>query len=195
MSKSGYQEIEGKFLDVNPADIEKRLIKLGAKKQFRRKFRVYVFDHPDLRLHKNKSWVRIRDEGDKITFGFKQRLGVVEGKQDQSMHETEVEVSNFEDTAQILRASGLIDKFCEEKWRTLYTLDDIEFCVDEMPMIPPYLEIEASSWDSVKAAAKQLGFDPKDMLICSAYQIYEHYGISQLDYDMLTFKEQRKRQK
>ena len=47
------EEIEAKFLDINPQKIEKTLLSLGAKKVFDRVFKFRVFDYPDLRLHKD----------------------------------------------------------------------------------------------------------------------------------------------
>jgi len=192
MSQPTFREIECKFLDVDPVDLEKRLKALGAKREFKRLFKRYVFDYPDLRLHAAKSWLRIRDEGDKVTMTYKQRLGVTEGKSDAGMREIEVEISNFEHTAELLKAIGLSPKFYEENWRTLYRLDDVEFAIDEWPLIPPYLEVESDSWEKVDEASKKLGFDPKDRLVCSTMQVYKKYGIEEMGYKYLTHNRQDK---
>lgn len=189
---SDFEEIECKFLEVDPKELEKKLKKLGATREFKRLFKRYVFDFPDLRLNDQSSWLRVRDEGDKVTMAFKQRLGVVEGQSDQGMHEVEVEVSSFEHTAKLLRAIGMKPKFYEENWRTQYRLGDVEFMIDEWPLIPPYVEIEADSWGKVDAAAQKLGFDLADKLVCSTAQVYKHYGIRENDYSVLTFDKQEK---
>lgn len=183
-------EIECKFLDVDPSELGAQLKALGAKRKYRRLFRRYVFDFPDLRLNSDSSWLRVRDEGDKVTLGYKQRLGVEDGQNDGGMKEIEVTVSDFELTADLLRAIGMKPKFYEENWRTLYTLDDVEFMIDEWPLIPPYIEIESDSWEKVDAAAEKLGFDPKKKLVCSTMQVYKKYGIKESDYSVLTFERQ-----
>ena len=193
MSQSDFQEIEYKFLDVDPAELGKKILAIGGQRQFRRLFKRYVFDYPDLRLHKEKAWLRVRDEGDKVTMTYKQRQGVVEGQSDEGMREVEVEVSSFEHAAEILRSIGLIEKFYEENWRTLYTLGDVEFMIDELPMIPPYIEVESGSKEKIEEAAKKLGLDLTQARMCSAMQVYKHYGINQMDYRVITFDRQEKR--
>ena len=71
-----FEEIECKFLDVDPKKLAAKLRSLGAKQKFDRTFRRYVFDFPDLRLNADNSWLRVRDEGDKVTMSYKQRQGV-----------------------------------------------------------------------------------------------------------------------
>ena len=65
-------ELEAKFLDINPEDLREKLKENGAKlihpeRLMRRK----TFDYPDKRLKKIGGWIRVRDEGDKITFSRK----------------------------------------------------------------------------------------------------------------------------
>jgi adenylate cyclase, class 2 len=186
------QEIEGKFIDIDTAQLTRKIEELGGKKRFSKLFRRYVFDYPDRRLNGQAAWLRLRDEGDKVTMTFKQRQQVNAGQPDGGMREIEVEVSDFERTAELVRAIGLEPKFYEENRRTLYTLDGAELCIDEWPLIPPYLEIEARSWDMVDGLAKKLGFDPSEKMVCSTMQVYEHYGINENDYRVLTFDRQLK---
>ncbi len=42
-----FEEIECKFLDIDPLLIENKLVALGAKRHFKKLFRRYVFDFPD----------------------------------------------------------------------------------------------------------------------------------------------------
>lgn len=132
-----------------------------------------TLDYPDLRLHEQNAWVRLRDEGDKITLIFKQRLGGKgrDGKtNDTGMKEIEVVVSDFEKTAQIFYSIGLTDKFIEEKRRIRYMLNGIEFDIDYMPALKPYLEIEAGSMEEVEKGIKLLGLDPDEKKVFSAFR-------------------------
>ena len=73
------EEIEAKWLDIDPKEIEKRLLKLGAVKKFDAVFRRKVFEFPGWPLNKQGAWLRVRDEGDKVTLGYKRRMGKGEG--------------------------------------------------------------------------------------------------------------------
>lgn len=193
MSSPVFEEIECKYLDIDPKAIAKKLEVLGANRKFKRLFRRYVFDYPDLRLDEQSAWLRLRDEGDRIALTYKQRQGVAAGKNDAGMTEIEVAVGDFDTTASLLRAVGLVPKFYEENWRTAYDLDGVEVVIDEWPLIPPYVEIEGNSWETVDKAATRLGFDPEEKLICSTMQVYEKYGINESGYSVLTFDQQIKK--
>ncbi len=184
------EEIEVKFLNINPEKIEEKLKDIGAQKVFDNLYRRRVFDYPDLRLDKAGSWIRLRDEGNKITLAFKQRIGIGadEKTHDKSMEEIEVEVNDFDKTAEILLRAGFIQKHYVENRRIRYQLNDIEFDIDFYPLIEPYLEIEAPSWEKVDDAISLLGLNPEDKKIFSTYQIYELKGINFNDYKEVTFK-------
>jgi adenylate cyclase class 2 len=187
------EEIEVKFLDIDPKKIEKSLIALGAKKIYDRVFKDRVFDFPGYPLDSKASWVRLRDKGEKITLSFKQRLGVVKGKNDKGMEEVEVIVNDFEQTSLLLEKLGMIQKFNQEKCRVHFELETTDIDLDTSPMIPTYLEIEGKSWEKVKNLAEKLDLKWKDKKKMSTMQIYELHGINEKDYSILTFKKQIKR--
>jgi len=185
------EEYEVKFINVDPKTIQTKLKKLGAKKIFDRIYKIYVFDYPDFRLDDQHSWVRLRDEGDKITLTFKRRLSTEKefsGKNDKGMEEYETVVSDFEATHKIFMNIGMIQKFYEEKRRVRYILDDMEFDLDFCPGLDPYLEIESNSWANVDKAIELLGLDINDKKIFSTSQIYKLKGIRMLDYKELSFR-------
>lgn len=185
------EEIEVKFLTIDPQKMQEKLEAIGAKKVFAKTYRRRVFDYPDLRLDKDGAWLRLWDEGDKVTLSYKHRLGqkTHDGTvNDQSMEEIEVTVSDFEKAGLILERIGLKEKFYEENRRIRYVLDQIEFDLDTWPLLEPYLEIEAPSWEEIDRATKLLGLNPADRKIFSTYQIYQLKGIEENDYQILTFE-------
>jgi adenylate cyclase class 2 len=188
------EEIEAKFLGIDIKDLVVKLESLGAERVFEITYRRRLFDFPGLPLANNYSWFRLRDEGTKVTLTFKKRLGVNKNKlKDEGMHEIEVEVSDFDKTGEMLLSIGMIEKFYEENKRIKYIIGDVEFCIDSWPLIPPYLEIEGKSWATVEKSASLLDLNWDSHLRCSTMQIYEHYGINENDFSVLTFEKQVKK--
>ena len=184
------EEVEVKFLDIDPDSLIKKLEELGAQRIFERLYKRRVFDYPDWRLDKKYSWLRLRDEGDQITLAFKKRVKPGQkGENDQSMQENEVIVSDFEKTTDILLNIGLTEKSYQENKRIRYILNDIELDIDFWPQIPPYLEIEAESWEKIEEAIKFLELNSEDKKIFSTTQVYENYKIDLNDYQKVTFQE------
>lgn len=186
------EEIEVKFLDIDVPQLEKRLGEVGAVKQFDHLYRRKVYDHPDRRLNAAAAWVRVRDEVTQVTLGFKQRLAPKGQGEDAGMEEVEVVVSDFAKTCLLLEKIGLTLKFYEENRRTRYTLGTLTFDIDTWPLLDPYLEIEAESWDQVAEGIDLLGLDPAQQKRCATMQVYERAGINELEYKELTFERQVK---
>ena len=190
------EEIEVKFLNIDVPAIEKKLKAAGAQKKFDRMYRRKVFDYPDLRLNAKAARIRVRDEGDQVTLGFKQRKDASDDKgksNDSGMHEVEVVVDDFERTVQFLESIGLEAKFYEENRRVRWVKDKITFDIDYWPMLKPYLEIEASNWDDIYKGIALLGLDPKDKKLFATMQVYALEGIDELDYEIITFDKQVKK--
>ncbi len=189
------REIEAKILRINVNQLEQKLRSIGASKTDERLFRSTSFDYPGFPLDKQAAWVRLRDEGDKVTLAYNQRLGVADkkGMNDSGMEEIEVQVSDFETTKLFLLRIGLIEKFSQEKKRVSFEKGKVKYDIDIWPRLDPYLEIEGDTWEAVDAAITELGFNLQDKKICSATQIYEMAGIRDKDYIKMTFPEFIKR--
>lgn len=190
------EEIEVKFLDVDPAAVGEKLKAIGAEKAGEFFYRRQIFDYPGFPLDGQAAWLRLRDEGDKITLSFKQRLGAEahDGTtSDKGMKEVEIVVSDFDKTKQLLHDIGMIDKFYQENKRTRWVKDGIEFDIDVWPRLKPYLEIEAKNWDDIDKAIEWLGLNPEDKKIFSTGQVYKLAGIRELDYISMSFDEFQKR--
>lgn len=167
------QEIEVKFLNVDFDDVRARLKKLGAVcEQPMRLMRRVVIDYPDRKLQATgDSWVRVRDEGDKITLTFKRTTEHEFG----GAQEIEVSVSDYQKTIDIFLAMGLIVHTDQETKRETWKLGEVEVVLDEWPWIPPFIEIEGMSHDKVKSAAEALGYRWNDAVFGSAVVAYEHH--------------------
>lgn len=174
-------ELEAKFLDINSDSLRMLLKKSGATLVYpERAMRRKNFDYPDQRLEKIGGWIRVRDEGDKITFSYKRVIDrTLEGTK-----EISVNVSDFEVTCNLLLAIGLDCKSYQETKREKWFLDNVEVTIDTWPWIPTYVEIEGPTEEKLKAAAKNLNLDWPQALhgsVETAYQKY--YNVSEEDVD------------
>ena len=151
-------EIEAKFLNCNHEDLRKKLRTRGAVcEKPMVLMRRAILDYPDHRLEAGEAnaYVRVRDEGDKVTLTFKQFDSLsIDGAK-----EIDTTVGSFSDTIQIFEAIGLEVGSLQESKRETWRLDECEVVLDEWPWLLPYVEIEATSEDEVRRVAKQLGFD------------------------------------
>lgn len=184
------EEFEIKFLEVDVPELEKKLVSIGALKVGEFDYRRMLLDYPDFRLDANHSWLRLRTNGQETTLAFKERIknpDDKEGTKDLGMKEVEIIVDDYPRTYELMKALGFVIKREEENKRIRYQKNDVVFDIDIWPQIPPYLEIESSSLQRTEEAGLELGFDPKDALICSASKIYKKYGFDLNDYTSMTF--------
>lgn len=171
-----YTEFEATFTDINKDGVRLRLKKAGAKlarKEFMQK-RV-VFKLPA--GHEIKGgWLRVRDEGGRITMSLK----VVNGGKIEDQKETQLIVDNFEDAVNLLQSIGCEKKAYQESKRELWELNGVEITIDEWPFLEPFMEIEGKSESEVKVVAEKIGFDYKKAKFCAVDVLYhEKYGISE----------------
>ncbi len=161
-------EYEATFIQVDKQDIRQRLIKAGAllvKPEFLQKRVVFTFPPGQT---KPGTWLRVRDEGDKITLSYKQ---VINGKiEDQK--ELCLEVSDFNKAAELLAAIGCLKKAYQESKRELWRLLSAEITIDEWPWLEPFVEVEAGSETEVKKASQLLGFDYNQAKFCAVGHLY-----------------------
>lgn len=191
---TNYQEIEVKYLNVDVEEIKKKLIALGAEQQPDIFYHTCTFDYPGFPMDKEASWLRLRSDGKQTMLTYKHRQGVKsELGDDSGMEEVEVEVGEFEKTKVLLQKIGMIIKFEQEKKRTRFIKDNVEYDIDTWPKLEPYLEIEAKSKESLMEASALLGLNFEDAKTFSGTQVYLLNGINDKDYIKMGFDEFVKR--
>jgi adenylate cyclase class 2 len=171
-------EYEVKFVNVDIDDIRDRLRKIGAKlEKPMRLMRRVTINSAD--MNKKDAFVRVRDEGDRVTITYKQFDALsVDGAK-----EHEVVVNNFEEIIALLAAAGLPYGSFQESKRETWTIDDVEIVIDEWPWLNPYIEIESTGVGKVKDFAQKLGFDWDAAVfgdVMAAYRI-EYPNLSEKD--------------
>ncbi|MFH1968612.1 MAG: CYTH domain-containing protein [bacterium] len=182
-------EYEATFLDIDKEEMKEKLKKVGAKlvkPEFIQK-RV-VFDLPS--GYDGESWLRVRDESDKITMSYKK----VSGKNIEDQKEIQLVIDNFQNGADFLETVGCRKKSYQETKRELWELDGVEICIDEWPFLEPFVEIEGKSEKEVKAVSGKIGFDYSTAWFCATAQIYSkkynipfeiiNNGIPKITFDM-----------
>jgi adenylate cyclase class IV len=128
-----YRYQAGKF---NKDKIRYKLKELGAVKHGHWLFRVQVFTNP---LVGTNPYVRVRDEGHKITMTYKTK-----GNKEFT-DEQEVIINDFDTGVNIMLGLGCIKRYYYEKLREIWHLADTEVCFDTNPGRPDLMEVEAKT--------------------------------------------------
>lgn len=174
-------EFETKVLDFDKKEVIKKLRELGAKEIPETLARRFVFDmeSPDM------EWLRLREMNGKVTLTYKRKsLGNTEiGK----TTELEVEVVDFDKTAEILSKAPFKRTFYQENKTHIFRLNGIEFSIDTWPLLDPYLEVESDSPEKVQGGLTLLGLEGKDVGDKDVESIYREKNIDFHSYPKLQF--------
>lgn len=167
-------EWEAKFSNINKGELRRKLRRLKAKlvkPEFLQRRAVFFLP----KGHEIEGgWLRVRDEGDKISMTLK----VVSGSQISDQKETTLIVSNFEKARLFLKGVGCVEKSYQENKRELWILDGVEVTIDEWPFLEPFVELEAKSEQEVRKASEKLGFDWNEAIFGSTHLLNsKKYGI------------------
>jgi adenylate cyclase class 2 len=166
------KEIEVKILNVNKKEVEKRLLELGAEKNFNDNIDAIYYDIEQPNENDKKTSLRLRQKGDIVEFTYKHRTKT---KKIKIADEYEVKVSDFEEMKKILKALGYKITKNIKKHRTAYNIDNIHFELDTYPGEPTLLEIEAPTTKQVEKYVKLLGYDMKVAKGWSFIEVLEYY--------------------
>ena len=171
------REAEVKILDIRRTEVESRLRSLGAEKVFDGEIHALYYDDASGSVRGRKGALRLRKEGKKAVLTYKGHVG---DKGAKVREETEVRVSNFDQTRSILEALGFSVWLEMRKHRTSYLLRGGRFEFDkyagEYGYIPEFLEIEGPDARTVHALAGLLGFSKKDCKPWDAVKLARHYA-------------------
>lgn len=145
------QEIEIKFLQVDHSALRQKLDASGAQRRYAmRSMRRLVFNWPERTLD---SFVRVRDEGDRVTMTYKAY------DNDAEVEKLETTVGDFATAVSILERMGATVKSKQESRREEWVLDGCKVQLDEWPWLRPFIEIKGDSEQAVQAVTEKLGFN------------------------------------
>ena len=160
-------EYEATFTNIDKQEIREKLKNVGAKlikPEFMQK-RV-VFNLPD--GYNGHTWVRVRDEQDKITMTYKE----INGENIEDQKEVNLVIDNFESGEEFLKSIGCHKKAYQESKRELWELDGVEIMIDEWPFLEPFVEVEGKSEQEVVLVSEKIGFNYSSALFSSVSLIY-----------------------
>lgn len=171
-------EKEVKILNINVKEIKAKLEELGVKCKGTYFQKRYTYDMKPVNPNK---WMRLRTNGEKTTLTIKEIVDVtkVDGTK-----EWEIEVSNFEETKNILFELGYDYRNYQENVRTIYNYGELEIVIDKWPLIPEYMEIEGTDVNDVLNFVKKLNLENAEVTTEDVVSVYGKYGI-----DILSMKE------
>src|SRR3989339_392082 len=148
-------EYEATYKNINKDEVRERLRNVGAQfvqPEYLQKS--LIFNMP--KGHEVfGGWVRVRDEGDRITMSFK----VVSGDKLHDQKEINLKIDNFEEAQKFLIGIGCEQVSYQEKKRELWKLDGTEITIDEWPFLEPFVEVEGKSENEIKMVSERIGFD------------------------------------
>jgi len=181
-------EYEATFENVDKDEVRKKLKNVGAKlvkKELLQKRE--TFHLPESHVMKS-AWLRVRDEGGRITMTLK----TVDGDKIENQKEIELKVDDFESATLLLQSIGCRKKSYQETKREIWELDGVEIMIDEWPYLEPFVEIEGTSEADVMSVSEKLGFDYEKAKFCCVSTLYEEkYDISECEVNIIpeiTFK-------
>ncbi len=174
-------EYEVRIIEINKEEVIERLEKLGATKVGEFNYRRYVYDFNPAQYEK---WIRLRTDGKQTTLTIKEITDYgIEGTK-----ETEIEVSDFDITNEILEKLGYVARGYQENNRIRYMLDNVEIDIDTWPSIPTYLEIEGKCSQDVVETIEKLGLKKGEVVSLDVQSMFEKkYNIDLDKIDKLTF--------
>lgn len=147
-------EYEAKFLEIDAEGVRNHLRAAGAERIFdRTMFTRLIFENDAVQ---GEQWLRLRDEGGKTTLTLKQ---VTDATHINGTTEIEVEVSDLDKTAELLKALGLRQVRFQQNYREEWRLGEVTYDIDTWPDLPTFLEVEGTSEQAVRGAVASLGLD------------------------------------
>ncbi len=154
-------EIETKILEVNTSDIAKKLSALGSEKIQDVLLSVDWFSLSGVTKENNPWFLRVRSYNTgkvEVTWKAKSEILGVARKH----KEINLIVDSHEEAKNLFEEIGLVLYAHQEKKRTSWKLNSIQFDLDTYPNMPPYLEIEAGSEKEITEMIKQLELEEND---------------------------------
>lgn len=181
------KDYEIRIINVDTTEFRKKLLNYGAKLINQKKLMsTLVFYNPK---NKKNSYIRIRDEGDKIMMTSKTNI------KNQIVTENEVEIDDFQSAIDLLHSLGCQEKYYNEKFReTWKILGCTKIVFDSYPGLKEYIEIKCNSKDVYNYIMEKFDIKQDDSNISTSDMYFNYYGINKnrKKEEKFTFKNSKK---
>ncbi len=167
-------EWELKYINIYIESIRKKLEKHKAK-CIKKNVKMIRANYDA--LDKNtQGWIRLRQEGDKITMTYKNLTGK---KGAGAVIEHEIVIDSVVEADNFLKAIQWKQSNYIETYKEIWKLGKCEISIDTWPGLTPFIEIECVSENHVNTMSKKLGLDIKSSISGSVDFVYNQvYGIN-----------------
>jgi adenylate cyclase class IV len=180
------QEIEIRFVQVDPEQIVARLKTLEARLKGDKFLEEWIFKADEWLAQKKLVRVRQVDHALPYTVSYKHFT------RDTGDGNTEIEFAlpELAEFEAFLKEMGVTRRRHQQKRRVSYHLDECSVDLDFWPLIDPVLEIEGPSRSAVEALATKLGLNLADKIEFDQFFIYKNlYGIDLDEMTEVVFEE------
>ncbi|MCL5435639.1 MAG: CYTH domain-containing protein [Patescibacteria group bacterium] len=180
-------EVETKILEVDPKEIKRKLLALGAKFVLDTKLVVDWYGPKNLTHRGDDPWyLRVRSYSDgknEVTWkGISKQFKVARGHKEINFF-----VTDPGNMGEILKALEFEHYAHQEKYRQSWALENWRFDLDRYPGMPPYLEIEAQNQTEIVKAIAKLGLSGHKTSSEGERAVIE--GVYKLDWFKMPFPE------
>lgn len=157
-------------------EIERRFRVFDASKLPKKKA-TYMFEIIVMEPLRAGQMIRLRKEGDKNTFTIKQK-----NPGESFPTEWETTVGDINMIEHMLFELGIKHHYNLQKHRDIYVVKssdgiDVEIAIDEYPGLPPYMEVEGPTEESIKEIAIKMGANWEESDFTASIRYNEIYGI------------------
>ena len=169
-------EYEATFENVDKDVVRARLVAAGATLVRPECIQKRAVFNPPSGHEIPGGWLRVRNEGDKVTMSLK----VVNGDAIEDQKEICLTVDDAGNAVEFLTALGAERKAYQETRRELWKLGETDITIDEWPFLEPFVEVEGADEATVRAASEKIGFAYGNALFCSVATLYARkYGLEE----------------
>ncbi len=151
-------EIEAKLKVDSLQTAAEKLARLGAEFVQEQVQTDYYFDDAKTGLTKTDRCLRLRqqsaDNQEKVLLTYK---GAKEKDNFKKRQEVEIEVKDLDSTGKLLSALGYKQALVVEKKRRIWRLGNCRVCLDELPLLGSFLEIEGPDAEKIADVQSSLG--------------------------------------
>ena len=166
------REIETKFKTESNHILKSKLKKIKAKYLSREAERDIYYSNPN--FCKKHTVIRLRKSGKKYIFTVKTKKHKKDSRIYKVRNELEIKIDNPEILNKILKKLTLKPVFKKHKIRTMYIWKKALICLDELPYIGSYVEIEASK-KNIRKVASLLGLHMREATSQTYLDIFKRY--------------------